>query len=208
MNGIWKCCLLLSMIFCLSGCQSGENDSKGSSITTQSPGKTTVSTSEVESGEETEKNQPNLNITYENPVGDPNTETYVVELKGFLDGFGILNQRIGETYGKLMEYPDSNKAISDYLIDLNDLVKLLRSSEGLLPPEVLFSMNSEFVISSLEMADRFEEVGALMGDGFSVETPEELVEFETLTAEIIRVTEGFMSVSFSLLFTMEQMDLI
>lgn len=211
--------LSLTLLFFVSGCSSeGDNATKnhGSSITTETPGmvpslnsgndaNNQIKGDGTASGEEV--SQPNLQITNQNPQADPLLEPYLIDLNDMLDGFDELNVLIDETFEKYLEYPDSSKSFSDYTKALGNLVEHLRSVENLTPPENLNILHQDFVVASLDLGNSYEKVADLMDEGFSAETQEELEEFEDLTAEIVGVTEKFVSTAFALMVVMDRPDL-
>lgn len=210
--------LSLSLLLFVSGCSSGEstNENHGSSITTEKPGMVPSLNSGNDGNNQTkvEQNigddgvsQPNLQITNQNPQADPLLEPYLLDMNSMLDGFDELNIQIEETFEKYLEYPDSAKSFTDYTKVLGNLVGHLRSAEDLTPPESLTMLHQEFVAASLALGDCYEKVADLMEEGFSVETQEELEEFEDLTGEIVGVTEKFVSTAFALMIVMEQPNL-
>lgn len=191
---------LLGLCVSLVSCSQEEGvTSSGSSITTgtagtYSGGGSTTSTSPVEI-----PTVPDLNIESAQPSVDPKEVSFITAMSNLLNRFDLLNTQISQNYQLLQQYPESSKAMSDYLETIGFLQELLQSTVDLDPPDKYQDLCNHFISTSLLLADSYKEVSRRMSTGYQAQTTEELNRFEAFTAEVIAVTENFANASYSLL---------
>lgn len=193
------------VLLSLSAC-SQETVSHGSSITTGTAG-STANSSSSSSTSSSNSSTPDLTWETESPQKDPDEVAFVKEFSELLQGFDQLNEKIEETYDLYLQYPDSSKAKEDYLVVLNYLIDLLRTSPNLNPPLEYGELYGNFVSASCDLADYFKQVGKMIQNGYQAKNTKDMEAFEELSQEILVVTERFSNTAFALMVAMEEGNL-
>lgn len=202
---------LLGLCVCLVSCgQEKPSTSSGSSITTGTAGSSSSSNSgsgwdgtsakpSVPTSPTETPSGSGLQIETAQPSVDQKEASFVTAMSNLLNRFDLLNTQITQNYQLLQQYPESSKAMSDYLQTIGFLQELLQSTEDLDPPEAYEGLCKDFISASLVLSETYKEVSRRMSSGFQAQTTEELNQFELFTAEVIAVTEDFANASFALL---------
>lgn len=184
-------------LFCFTACSQNESVD-GSSITTGTAG--VVSTPSNGAGVIAE---PELTWESQSNQSSADTVAFSKEFTTLLDGFDQLNGRITETYELYLQYPESDKALGDYLVVLTYLIELLRSATELNPPDDFLMLCDNFTTASLELADCYESVGKMIQVGYVPKTEEAIAEFFELNSEVVAVSERFSNTAFALMVALE-----
>lgn len=184
-------------LFCFTACSKSESV-EGSSITTGTAG--VVSTPSNSAGVITD---PELTWESQSNQSAADTVAFLKEFSTLLDGFDQLNGRITETYDLYLQYPESEKALSDYLVVLTYLIELLRSATELSAPDDFLILCDNFTSACLELADYYESVGKMIQVGYAPKTDDAVVAFFELNSEVVAVSERFSNTAFALMVALE-----
>lgn len=193
--------LILSSLV-LTSC-SEDTPSRGSSITTGSEANSNTSTGTTG----TTPPSPELSIQNLDPT-DPKEASFTLALSNLLLRFDTLNTQISQDYQLLQQYPESSKALNDFLTSIGYLRDLLQSTADLDPPDHYKDLTNHFTSASLQLSEAYKEVSGKMSSGYQATSSEQLNQLETFTADIITIADYFASSAFNLLSALGHVPLV